>query len=210
MTKQQHCLCSGQAWLEGSINVFSWLLSVLPRLLNEIFRTHLRTINSIKIIIMGQTKSQNIPLLLLADDAVLLPGTTLRIPVAGGSDVSALLTSLFTRAKSPKPDPSTMFIGCVPLNSALLSADGQRLITGEDGEDGEEPSRLENNLENATKKDLFSFGTVAKISGVQGRRTNELALILEGTRRFRIQNITQIKPFFEARVALLDEDGLLF
>lgn len=100
-----------------------------------------------------------------------------------------------------------MFIGCVPLNSTLLSADGQRLIAGEDGE---ELSHSGHSLENATKKDLFSFGTVAKISGVQGRRTNELALILEGTRRFRIQKITQLKPFFEARVALLDEDGLLF
>lgn len=99
-----------------------------------------------------------------------------------------------------------MFIGCVPLNSTLLSADGHRLIVGEDGE---EPIHPGHSLENATKKDLFSFGTVAKISGVQGRRTNELALILEGTRRFRIQKFTQTKPFFEARVALLDEDGVL-
>ena len=99
-----------------------------------------------------------------------------------------------------------MFIGCVPLNSTFLSADGHRLIAGEDGE---EPSDLRNSLENAAEKDLFSFGTVAKISGVQARGTNELALILKGVRRFRIQEITQTKPFFEARIALLDEDGLL-
>ncbi|KAL8787289.1 MAG: hypothetical protein Q9195_007848 [Heterodermia aff. obscurata] len=154
---------------------------------------------------MGQTKSQTLPLLPLADDAVLLPGTTLRIPVDGRSDIPALLTFLYTRAKSPKPDTSTILIGCVPLNSTLLSADGQRLIAGEDGE---EPTHSGHSLESATKKDLFSFGTVAKISGVQGRRTNELSLILEGIRRFKIQKITQTKPFFEARVALLDEDAV--
>ena len=68
---------------------------------------------------------------------------------------------------------------------------------------------MRHNLENATEKDVFSFGTVAKISGVHARRTNDLALVLKGTRRFKIQEITQTKPFFEARVALLDEDGLL-
>ena len=178
---------------------------MLPRLLNELFRAPPQIINSIKIIIMGQTKSQNLPLLPLADNAVLLPGTTLRIPVTGRSDIQALLMSLNDRAKSPEPDPSTMFIGCVPLNSTLLNADGLRLITREE----EEPSHLRHHLESATKKDLFSFGTVAKISGVQARRTDDLALILKGTRRFRIQEITQTKPFFEARVSLLDEDGLL-
>ena len=155
---------------------------------------------------MGQTKSQNLPLLPLADDAVLLPGTTLRIPVAGRSDIPALLTSLYTLTKSQKLDPSAMLIGCVPLNSKLLNADGQLLIAGEDGE---EPSHSGHSLENVVKKDLFSFGTVAKISGVQGRRTNELALIVKGIRRFKVQKITQTKPFFEGRVALLDEDGLI-
>lgn len=154
---------------------------------------------------MGQMKSQSLPLLPLGDNAVLLPGTTLRIPVTGRSDIPALLTSFYTRAKSPKPDASSILIGCVPLNSPLLNADGQHLIADDDGD---QSRRREVSPEDAVKEDLFTFGTVAKISGIQGRRTNEIALVLEGTRRFRIHKVTQTKPYFEARVTFPDEDGM--
>lgn len=50
------------------------------------------------------------------------------------------------------------------------------------------------------------YGTVAKISGVQGRRAEDLSLIVEGIRRFRIDRFTQMRPFFEAEVAYLDEE----
>ena len=153
---------------------------------------------------MGQTKSQSLPLLPLGDNAVLLPGTTLRVPVTGRSDVPALLTSFYTRAKSPRPDTSTILIGCVPLNSPLLSSDGQLLISSND-EDG--PRRADVDLDEVMWKDLFTFGTMAKISGVQGRRTTELALVLEGTKRFRIQKVTQRRPFFEAQVVPVEEEG---
>ena len=118
------------------------------------------------------------------------------------------MTSSYTRSRSPKPDPSSILIGCVPLNSRLLSADGQHLITSNDedaegdlGSGGVDPDE-------AGKKDLFMYGTLAKIAGVQGRRTNDLAFVLEGTRRFKTNRITQKRPFFEANVTLLDEDGM--
>ena len=154
---------------------------------------------------MGQSKSQTIPLLPLGDNAVLLPSNTLRVPVAGRSDIPALLTSIYTRAKSPKPDAASISIGCVPLRSPLLSRDGQNLI--EDSEvqnrtDFEQGPIIPGDVD---KSDLFAYGTVAKISGLQGRRTDDLALILEGTRRFKIDKVTQRKPFFEARVTFLDE-----
>ena len=74
-------------------------------------------------------------------------------------------------------------------------------------DNGDHSRRREVSPEDAVKEDLFTFGTVAKISGIQGRRTNEFALVLEGTRRFRIHKVTQTKPFFEARVTFPDEDG---
>ena len=74
-------------------------------------------------------------------------------------------------------------------------------------DDGDHPRRRKVSPEDAAKEDLFTFGTVAKISGIQGRRTNELAIVLEGTRRFRIHKVTQTKPYFEARVTFPDEDG---
>ena len=157
---------------------------------------------------MGQPKSQSLSLLPLGDNAVLLPGTTLRVPVTGRSDIPALLTSFYTRSKSPKPDASTIFIGCVPLNSPLLSADGQHLLASSHRDADGESERRNVSPDEASRKDLFIYGTVAKISGVQGRRANDLSLVLEGTRRFRINRITQKRPFFEAQVTILDEDGM--
>ena len=157
---------------------------------------------------MGQTKSQTLPLLPLGGNAVLLPGTTLRVPINGRSDIPALVTSSYTRSRSPKPDASSILIGCVPLNSSLLSVDGQNLITSNDEDAEADLGPRGVDPDQAGKKDLFMYGTLAKIAGVQGRRTNDLAFVLEGTRRFKINRITQKRPFFEANVTLLDEDGM--
>ena len=158
---------------------------------------------------MGQSKSQTLSLLPLGDNAVLLPGTTLRLPLAGRSDVPALLTSLYTRARSPRPDASSIPIGCVPLSSPLLSPTGRNLIQDveRDGQVQEEPGIVDPS--DASKRDLFAYGTVAKISGVQGRRTNEIALLLEGGRRFKIERITQERPYFKAQVTYLDDESQL-
>ncbi|KAL8965419.1 MAG: hypothetical protein Q9183_003864, partial [Haloplaca sp. 2 TL-2023] len=91
--------------------------------------------------------------------------------------------------------------------SPLLSSDGQQLIgsKAEPDQDHESHARAP---EKASKHDLFAFGTVAKISGVQGRRLDEMTLVVEGLRRFRIAQVTKEKPFFEATVAYV-EDGVV-
>ena len=154
---------------------------------------------------MGQSKSQKIALLPLGDEAVLLPGTTLRIPVVGRSDIPALLTSIYSHAKSSRPDAAAIPIGCVPVNSPLLSQDGRNLIDGPEGQELLQQTQDTVNPDDVNKSDLFGYGTLARISGLQGRRTNDLALILEGKRRFKIDRFTQRKPYFEARVTYLDE-----
>ena len=58
----------------------------------------------------------------------------------------------------------------------------------------------------ADHRDLFMYGTVARISGVQGRRADDLSLIVEGIRRFRIDRFTQMRPYFEAEAAYIDEE----
>ena len=157
---------------------------------------------------MGPPKIKTLAILPLPSDAVLLPGITLRIPVENRPDIPALLSSVYTQAVTPKADASAISIGCVPLSSPLLSPDGQNLL-----DDGERKSRRRANTfdvspAKATKEDLFTYGTVAKISGVQGRRPGELALIVEGVRRFRIDRVTQDRPYFEAEVTYHDEEGL--
>ena len=157
---------------------------------------------------MGRTQPNIIPIVPLAKGSVLLPGITLRVPVANRPDIPALLLSLFSRAKTPKPDPTAISIGVVPLTSSLLSSDGQNLIEDKSTTRQRRAEKFEVNPGNADKEDLFTYGTVAKISGVQGRRPGDLALIVEGLRRFRIDKITQEKPYFEAEVSYQTEDGM--
>ena len=152
---------------------------------------------------MGRPRIQTLPILPLPLGSVLLPGVTLHIPVIYRPDVPPLLSSVITKAKSPKA--TTISIGCVPLNSHLLNSHGQNLIEG-----GEERHQRPNDIHpsEARKEDLFRYGTVAKISGVQGRRSDDLVLIVEGIRRFKINKLTQRRPFFEAEVTYIEDENV--
>jgi ATP-dependent Lon protease len=145
---------------------------------------------------MGRAKSTLLPIVLLPKDQVLLPGVSLRINVANRADLAALLAHIYSTASTPRGE-SVISIGCVPLKSAFLSSDGKRLI--DDGHDkGKE--RPEIHPVAAKKDDLFGYGVVAKVSGVQGRNRNDLSLVVEGTSRFKIDKVTQERPYFEATV----------
>ena len=135
---------------------------------------------------MGYSKSTTLPIIPLAPGSVLLPGVSLRIPVANRSDISNLLTSVFSRSGNVRPDTASISIGCVPL----LPEAGAECDPG-----------------SVTKDGLFKYGTAAKIAGVQGRRPHELALLIEGVRRIRIDRVTQEKPYYEAEVSPFVEDG---
>ncbi|KAL8712537.1 MAG: hypothetical protein Q9225_006927, partial [Loekoesia sp. 1 TL-2023] len=157
---------------------------------------------------MGQSKSQTLPILPLPKSVVLLPGVTLRIPVAGRSDVLSLLTSIYTRSRTPKPDAAAVPIGCVPLRSPLLSSDGQHLIEDKARGRPEQDDDRNDIPEEATSSDLFAYGTVARISGVQGRRPDDLTLVVEGLRRFKIHDITQERPFFQATITYPEKEAV--
>jgi len=157
---------------------------------------------------VASPKHKLIPIIPLARDGVLLPGgVTLRIPVHNRPDIPALLSSVYNRAATPKPDTSIISVGCVPLCSPLLSPEGQNLLEDAEIRVRKTAEHLATNPGKAGEKDLFAYGTVAKISGVQGRRPGDLALVVEGVRRFRIERFTQFKPYMEAEVVYIDEDG---
>ena len=155
---------------------------------------------------MAPLVSTILPLLPLARDSVLLPGITLRVPLQHRPDIQALLTSVYSRASTPKLDATTVSIGCVPLNSPFLSTDGQNLLEDGDSKRHVRPEMFDVNPAKADQENLFHYGTVAKISGVQGRR-QDLALIVEGVSRFRIERFTQFKPFISAEITYLEDDG---
>ena len=156
---------------------------------------------------MGSRSSTRvIPLIPLPTSLLLLPGTTLRVPIQGRADLAALLANIYSRASTDKAD--SIVIGCVPLNSANISKDGRRLIE-EKGNVGQGRA-FETDPVRATKEDLFSFLCVGRVSGVQGRRQGELSLVVEGVSRARIISIEKERPYFEAKVAELEDGGMEF
>lgn len=162
------------------------------------------------------TKAQRatkLPLIPLAADTVLLPGNGLRIPFAASRpDIPALLSQVYskTAGKTSAQRYNAVHVICVPLNSPLLSKNGQKMIgdkrekdrNGKDVKDARIPEPAD-----AKKEDLFTWGTAAKISGVEGRGTGEFSLIVEGLSRVRILRVTQERPYFEGEVSYETDDG---
>jgi ATP-dependent Lon protease len=154
---------------------------------------------------MGYGTSATIPLIPLPKDAVLLPGVTLRIPIALRPDIPILLQSAFSKAASSRRG-SSLTVGCVPLKSPYLSHDGQRLLESTGADSQRSQQHLELDPVKASKDDLFHYGTVAKLIGVQGRSNSEPSLLVEGIQRFGIHQVLQRKPYLRAEVTFYDED----
>ncbi len=159
---------------------------------------------------MAPAKTVTLPIIPLAKDTVLLPGILLRIPVSGNrADIPALLSHVYSRAAAKAPDQrlENINVACVPLSSPLLTRLGQKMIA----KDEQTPSpqeRLDINLSNATKEDLFGYGVAAKVSGVEGRGTGEFSLLVEGVARVQLVKVTKERPFFEADFIYKSDDGM--
>ncbi|KAG9566930.1 ATP-dependent protease-like protein La, partial [Aureobasidium melanogenum] len=139
-----------------------------------------------------------LPIIPLAEGSVLLPGLTLRIPLQGRGDIAAILANIYSKAATPTPDHSSITVGCLPVNSPYLSSDGHKLL--DDANDSSRRPVAAINPAHATKDQLFSVGTLAKVSGVQGKRRGELALVVEGVSRFQVNSFVKDRPYFEAEV----------
>ncbi|EEP80385.1 ATP-dependent protease La [Uncinocarpus reesii 1704] len=150
------------------------------------------------------SRTMKLPLVPLAKGTLLLPGTSLRIPLADRPDIPILLTSIFSRS-SQRYGNAPVVIGCVPLGSPLLSKDGQRLLNNGDEESKNGQANVKIDPARASKADLFAHGTVAKVIGVQGRPNSEPYMLVEGAKRFTIRKITKEKPHFEAEITVYDE-----
>ena len=155
---------------------------------------------------MERSKTHTLPLLALPKGSVLLPGTTIRISVSGRPDIPAFLSAVYTKTTNPRPEPSTTSIGCVPINSPLLRSDGQRLLGDRSNQPWESADDITPNTSQIDHRRLFMYGTEARILGVQGHKGDDLALIVEGIRRIRIERFVQTRPLFVAEVAYLDGD----
>ncbi|KAI5289557.1 hypothetical protein KEM54_003661, partial [Ascosphaera aggregata] len=154
-----------------------------------------------------------LPIIPLLHGTVLLPGVTLRIPLQNRTDIPILLTSLSSRPSSRSTTPDVI-LGCVPEASPLLSLDGQQLLddtaanTSQSNlldldreEEGSSPPLID-------KEELFRYGTVARVIGVQGRPNSEPYLLLEGSRRFAVRKVVRETPYFEAEVILHEDHAV--
>ena len=152
---------------------------------------------------MGRPIASTLPLLPLPRSLLLFPGVPLSVPILDRPDIASLLALILASANTPRSD--AISIGCVPLTSQYLNSEGQNLLKGT----AEPKSRSTDvSASDARSEDLFRYGTVARISAVQGGLSQDAVLVLEGVKRFKIRKITQRRPFFEAEVKYIDEQGI--
>lgn len=154
---------------------------------------------------MGTNNRTKIPLVPLAKGSVLLPGVTLRIPVSNRPDLANLLSSLVD--KPSRRDANTITFGCVPLSSPFLGRDGQQLLEGADSDSDRKSDYDVIDAGQARKEDLFRYGTIGKVIGVQRRAYSEPFLLVQGQQRFSIKKVLRDRPYFEAEVFLHDESS---
>ncbi|KAJ5279400.1 hypothetical protein N7478_004772 [Penicillium angulare] len=153
---------------------------------------------------MGSNSGRTIklPLVPLAKGTVLLPGVTLRIPVSNRPDLTNLLSSL---VEKPSKRDNNITFGCVPLSSPFLSRDGLQLIEGDDSDETHKEEYDAIDAGQARKDDLFRYGTLGKVIGVQRRAYSEPFLLVQGSQRFTVKKVVRDRPYFEAEVILHDE-----
>ncbi|KAF2631217.1 ATP-dependent protease-like protein La [Macroventuria anomochaeta] len=150
----------------------------------------------------SKTSTKVLPLIPLAPPLAVLPGTTVKIPITNRSDVAAILAKIYSISPTAKPN-AAITVACVPLNSNSVSPiDGRLLVEGTGGDD---KTVYESDPVQASKKDVFGYGCVAKVTGVQGRRQGDLSLVVEGLERVRVVEVVQERPYFEGDLAAVDE-----
>ncbi|KAL5341582.1 Lon protease-like protein 2, peroxisomal [Aspergillus crustosus] len=144
----------------------------------------------------------------LPKGTVLLPGATLRIPVTNRPDLANLLSSLLDRTHSNKRDANSITFGCVPLCSPYLSKDGQHVIDNGAVDDDKREEFEAIDAGQARKEDLYRYGTLGKVIGVQRRAYSEPHLLVQGVQRLTVRRVIRERPFFEAECILHEEDEL--
>ncbi|OJJ81302.1 putative LON domain serine protease [Aspergillus glaucus CBS 516.65] len=141
----------------------------------------------------------------LPKGTVLLPGVTARLPVPNRPDLSNLLSSLLDQASKGQRHENSISFGCVPLDSPYLSKDSQNLIDDESLDEDKKEEYEAVDAGQARKEDLFHYGTVGKVVGLQRRVYGEPSLLVQGVQRFSIERWLKERPFFEAEVILHEE-----
>lgn len=177
------------------------------------------------------SKTKQLPIIPLPTGQVLLPGVTKRIPISDRPDVLALLRDVYGNTTQDFISNSHVAIGCVPLNPPapvqfFSDAKDEKHVENEQGIAVDKPkTKTSNEKDRITDKvisaviapnpgdarpaDLFSYGVVARIVGLEERNAGGFTILVEGVSRFKVGKYTQETPFLRAIVEYVIEDGLL-
>lgn len=68
-------------------------------------------------------------------------------------------------------------------------------------------SQRERKMDEPEPSDLYEVGTVAKILKLLKMPDGSKSIIIQGRKRFKVEEFTQSKPYFKARIEVLDEEG---
>ena len=60
----------------------------------------------------------------------------------------------------------------------------------------------------AREQNLYGYGVLAKLVGVQGGKHGDLTLLVEGISRFEVKEVMQERPYFEAKVIVFEDEGV--
>lgn len=152
----------------------------------------------------------------------MLPGSIIRVSLIDRADLQSLLQKILT-GSGATIDATSVNLGCIPLagraeSSALEHDDNDNnsstdQLEGEVREvqvDGKNASQSSPNIDpaSATPEDLFSYGTVVRVVGLERGGFLGPSMMVEGLSRFKTENFTQRTPFLEAEVEHFAEDGI--
>lgn len=146
-----------------------------------------------------------LPIIALPFGTVPICGRKLQIAGSSRQDIVAIIANFYNGALSNKSKEFSTSIGCVPLRSPYLSADGQKLIESPGPKD-ERDTQLPDPA-NVKREDLFNYGVVAKIQGIEGGKTGDIKLILDCTTRFKLGKFVSEGPYIEARCEIHKDEG---
>lgn len=68
-------------------------------------------------------------------------------------------------------------------------------------------SQRERKMDEPEPSDLYEVGTVAKILKLLKMPDGSKSIIIQGKKRFKVEEFTQSKPYFKARIEVLGEEG---
>lgn len=169
--------------------------------------------------------AQRLPLLPLPYGHVMLPGSIIRVSLIDRADLQSLLHNILTNSKSAL-DATSVNLGCIPLagrgdlepnpSEEPSHAKEDKATTDQlEGEvkevqiDSKSSGAASPNIDpaSATPGDLFGYGTLARVIGIERGGFSGPSIVVEGLSRFKTISSTQRTPFLEAEVEYIAEHG---